>query len=157
MRDEATALKAKQTADGLRAMADVIEKYGGDAWPLDLLYLDKDLDVSVGQYGPDPDNNNEYGYMYDHDATMKAVRKAVRGLGPGKKEKTYSDSTFMVKKTFAPGVSLRVKANRKAVCKAVPTGRTIVHAASTMHFPERIEHEVEWVCEDALVASAKPV
>lgn len=61
-------------------------------------------------------------------------------------EKDYSDDWFMLRKTFGP-LTLDINTSRERVCRKVVTGTRTIPAQ-----PERVVEEIEWVCEDALLA-----
>jgi hypothetical protein len=130
-------------ANGLRALADAVETYGGENWPLPY-GIEVRVDVAEGEYKT---VDGVYQMVYDTEATKKSLRKALRGL-KGKKEKLFNDWLFAIRKDFGGGVRFTVEASRAAVCRKVPTGNIIKHAAHTEYIPERTEEEYEWVCED---------
>src|SRR6266576_7297575 len=144
---EADAIRRVEMANGLRALADVIEKYGGDNWELPY-GIEVSRNVAVSEYKRVGEN---YETVYDHDATLKALKKGMRGMGRGRKEKIFNDWLFAVKKDFGGGVTLKIEAARAAICKKVPTGNKTVHAARTEYIPQRVEEEFEWVCEDTSI------
>ena len=146
---DATALaekeqaKALEMAKGLRALADHIEAKGADLPLPDSINVRCDATVY--------DNH----YQVDEAASKAVVKKAVRSLGRGKKEKIFNEYQFECNKTYGPHVTLKVVALRAAVCRKVLTGNKITHAASTQYLPERIEEEYEWVCDDPILAPTK--
>src|SRR6476646_8660364 len=90
LRTEEIAQQAKEMAEGLRKLADIVEEYGGDNWPLPY-GVQINVDVAVGSYRTVDGN---YQMVYDTNATKKALRKAIRGMGAGKKEKLFNDWLF---------------------------------------------------------------
>lgn len=90
----------------------------------------------------------------DDEATRKALKKIIRSMGRGKKEKIYNDWSFICRKKFGP-IELRVETTRSAICRKVPTGNKVIHAARTEYIPERVEEEYEWVCDDAVFSPPK--
>lgn len=163
---EEDAIKRKEMAKGLREFADCIETYGGEFFPLPS-HIIETVGVTVSEYTTekdeegnairDDDGNAKWVTIYDHDATLARLRKAIRGLR-GRKEKVMNDFAYSITKNFGEYVTFKVEAQRAAICKKVPTGNKVIHEAYTHHTPRRVEEEYEWVCEDnSLLASTKVV
>ena len=123
---------------GLRELADLFERNGGDGLP-----LPNGVEVNL------PVTAYDQHWKVDVEKTQRALRRASSKLGRGRKEKIYDGSYFTVIKRFGPYVSLSVFANREVVCERRPTGQTILHPAQTL--PEREEVVYEWVCPDGAV------
>jgi hypothetical protein len=88
-------------------------------------------------------------YVVDPKASLTKLRSLIKSLGGRRKDKSYTDSGFACVRKFGPHVVVKVSASREAVCRRVPTGNKIVHAAVT--YPERVEEEFEWVCDETLL------
>lgn len=131
-------------ANGLRALADVIEQYGGENWPLPYA-VEVSVDVGVSEY---TNVDGKWQTVYDTEATKKALRKALKGMGVGKKEKTFGDWLFSIRKDFGGDVALEVHANRASVCVKVPTGNKIIRESTTYTTPRTVEEEYVWECND---------
>jgi hypothetical protein len=145
---ESSDNKAAEFAQGLRDLADIIERNGGKAFPLPgKLYLQ--VDVTVGEH------NAQYEYVPDVEATRKAMKKGIRGMGRGKKEKVYNDAYMTVNKEFGPYVVLQIKAQRQGVCRKVPTGNKIIHESYTI--PRQVTEEFKWECDDPIFAAPDEV
>jgi hypothetical protein len=139
-----------QLVSGLRELADLYEKNS----TLPLPYgVSVQLDVTVRKSAGTPDKPWET--VVDEEATKRAVKRAIRGMGRGRKDKVYSDYSFIVNKQLTPMVLLQMQTTRGAVCHKVPTGRTIVHPAQHYTTDERVEEEYEWVCDDPVFAEPK--
>ena len=48
-------------------------------------------------------------------------------------------------------MSVTISASRNAVCKKVPTGNKIIHAA--VSYPETVEEEYEWKCDETILGA----
>jgi hypothetical protein len=131
---------------GLRDLANLIEAHGGEAFPLPYS-IETTVSVGVSEYKNTAAEGEESKWesVYDTEATMKNLRKARRVI-PGTKKKEFSDYRMAIIKEFSGNVKFTVYASRQAVCKKVPTGEIVVHAAQFI--PERTEEKFEWVCED---------
>ena len=126
---------------GLRALADLFENE--ERLPVPEY-------VTVQQSVMQLDKN----WKFDHEASKREIKKIVRALGRGRKEKEFNSYEFRVTKKLSERVKVVYSVTREAVCKKVPTGETIIYAAQVI--PERKEEKFEWVCEDA-VLTAKDV
>jgi hypothetical protein len=127
---------------GLRALADAIESRPN--MPVPQYGYTVEINATVADY---KSVDGKYQTVYDNEATLKALRAVTRAI-PGRKEKIFLDWAFEVRKDFSPQVKYKVTASRAAVCKKIPTGNKIVHAASTQYIPERVEEEFTWDCTD---------
>lgn len=147
-RESERALR-KEFVAGLRAMADLFEKDGPTRLPIPQYGLTVSLSAEVKE--PLKPGESEWSAKreVDREASLRQLRKLVSGLGRGRKEKNFFGESFSCVKDLGGGVRLRVEAGRTVVCKPVKTGRTVVHAAYTL--PERVEEEVEWVCDEPLL------
>lgn len=143
--------RREELVDGLRQLADLYERSAN--LPLPKYGVSVQLDVTVKQSAGTP--GEPWKEETDEAATRRAVKKAVRGMGRGKKEKVYSDYSFVVNRKLTSMVLLQVSTTRAAVCRKVPTGRTIVHPPQSWSSPERVEEEFEWVCDDPVFAEPK--
>jgi hypothetical protein len=143
--------QALQLAQGLRELADVFEMHGGKMLPLPKYGVQVGIDVTQHE-----DNDRPYGSPIDEEATRKVLKKAIRGMGSGRKEKIFNDWQFLAKREFAGGVTLKVSTTREGVCKKVLTGNKIIHAARTDYIPETVEEEFEWVCDDPILKDIEP-
>lgn len=133
---------------GLRELADLYER--NVKLPLPAHGVSIQLDVTVKEDSPTP-----WSAAPDEAATKKAMKSAIRAMGRGKKEKVYSDYSFVVNRRITPEVLLQVQTSRAAVCRKVPTGRVIVRPAETYTTPRTETEEFEWVCDDPVFAEPK--
>lgn len=137
---------------GLRALADAIESRPN--MPVPEYGYTVDINVTASEYKWIPateTSESKSESKYDNDETIRRLKAGTRAI-PGKKDKKFLDYAFVVEKEFSPNVKYKLTASRKAVCKAVPTGNKIIHAAyQPPYVPERVEEEIEWVCEDAAI------
>ena len=126
----------------LREFADFLDTPAG-------LELPAVPSVTLSLYLPYYRHKSPYGEI-DTKEKKAMVKKLVRLLKPVRKE--YSSDSLKILKEFGT-LRLRTEVRRDIVCKAVPTGNKIVHAAH--YIPERIEEEVEWVCTDPLLKASE--
>lgn len=153
--DEETTLtpreQALELAQGLRELADVFEMHGGKSLPLPPWGVSVEINVTKHE-----DEDRPWDSPIDGEATRSALKKAIRGMGRGRKEKIFNDYQFLAKREFPGAVTLKVTASREGVCRKVPTGNKIIHAATTHYIPEREEEEFEWVCDDPILKDLEP-
>lgn len=137
---------------GLRALADAIESRPN--MPVPEYGYTVDINVTSMEYKwiqATEISESKYETIYNNDETIRRLKAGTRAI-PGKKEKKFLDHAFVVEKEFSSNVKYKLTASRKAVCKAVPTGNKIIHAGYQPPFvAERVEEEIEWVCEDAAI------
>lgn len=140
---------------GLRALADLFEKNGVDKLPLPDGKIIVSLNAQVWE--PDPQPNEPWRQKVNPEKSKALLKRIVRGMGAGRKEKEYSESSFVCRKQLSDEVQLMVRVDRQVACRPVPTGRVIVHPARTESYtvPERVEEEVEWICDDTLLGGKK--
>jgi hypothetical protein len=62
-------------------------------------------------------------------------------------KKVHSDDWFWLHREFGEDLSLDITASRETVCRRVVTGTRTIPAR-----PEETVEEVEWVCDDAVLA-----
>ncbi len=62
-------------------------------------------------------------------------------------EKVYTDNFFTLRKTFCEDLTFEINAPRTAVCRRVVKGTRVIPAK-----PEQIVEDVEWVCDEPLLA-----
>ena len=133
---------------GLRALADLYEQQ--EKLPLPPYGLTLDLDAKVWRKSTKP-GANEWEQELDPEASKRSLKRIVRSMGRGRKDKKYTDYNFQCIKKLSDNVSLRVVVDREVACRPVKTGRMIVHPAHTYTIEERIVEEIEYVCDDALL------
>jgi hypothetical protein len=135
---------------GLRDLADLYEEK--KALPLPAYPIQVTLNGTVKE---NKEGVYEWNQEVDAEATKKNMKRIIRAMGRGKKEKQYTDWSFSCVKKFGDLIVLKAETKRDAVCRKVFTGNKIKHAASTQTYttPERIEDEYEWVCDDPLLAA----
>lgn len=75
------------------------------------------------------------------------VQRIARALAPI--EKKYLGETFLLKKKLTH-ITVSFNVSRDVVCRAVKTGKQKV--IEGFYSPSRIVDEVEWVCDDPLLA-----
>lgn len=150
---EAERQRRQDFVAGLRAMADLFEKDGPTRLPLPTYGVTVSLSAEVKK--PAAPGQRDWDRETDPEASLARLRKIVRGMGRGKKEKQFYSDSFSCVKDLGGHVTLRVDAGRQIVCKPVKTGRTVVHAAYVESYPERVEEEVEWVCDETLLGEKK--
>lgn len=140
---------------GLRELADLFEKNGVDKLPLPDSKIIVSLNAQVWE--PDPQPNEPWRQKVNPEKSKALLKRIVRGMGAGRKEKEYSDQSFVCRKHFSEEVQLMVRVDREVACRPVKTGRTIVHPARVESYkvPERVEEEVEWICDDTLLGGKK--
>lgn len=144
---EEDAKRRVEMANGLRQLADVVEQYGGEAWPLPY-QIEVSVSVTKSEYKM---VDGEWTTVYDEEQTRKNLRKALRGMGKGRKEKKFNYGSFEIVRDYGGDVLLKVHSTRAAVCKKVPTGNKIVHEAHTYTQARRVEEEYEWECTDGVL------
>jgi len=140
--------RREHLVEGLRELANLYESSA--LLPLPKLGLVVAINVTVEK--PAGTTFEPWAAVPDEAATKRAVKRAIRGMGRGRKEKVYSDYSFIVNRQVSPMVLLQIQTTRQAVCRKVPTGRTIVHPAQNYSTPERVEEEFEWECDDPVFA-----
>lgn len=140
---------------GLRALADLFEKNGVDKLPLPDNKVVVPLNAQVWE--PDQQPGEQWRQKVNAEKSKALLKRIVRGMGAGRKEKEYSQDSFVCRKQLSNEVQLLVRVDRQVACRPVPTGRTIVHPARVESWtvPERVEEEVEWVCDDTLLGGKK--
>ena len=141
--------RREHLVEGLRELANLYER--STLLPLPKLGVTVALNVTVKKPAGTPEE--PWREVEDEEATKRAVKRAIRGMGRGRKEKVYSDYSFVVNRQVSPMVLLQVQTTREAVCRKVPTGRTIVHPAQTYSTPERVEEEYKWECDDPVFSA----
>ncbi len=72
------------------------------------------------------------------------ARETVRAMG--KTVKQFGDGTAYYKKSFGHGVEIDVVIDRAIVCRKIVTGTHVE--------PERVVEDVEWVCDESILAGA---
>lgn len=147
--------RRKDFVEGLRALADLFEKDGPSRLPLPPYGVTVSLDATVKEPLAPGQKEWDLDRKVDQQASLRKLRKIVTGMGRGKKDKRFMDDSFSCVKDLGGQVRLRVDAGRSVICKPVKTGRTIVHPATTYTSPERVEEEVEWVCDETLLGGKK--
>lgn len=144
--------QVSQFVSGLRELADLYEKNGPKGLPIP----DWGVTVSLEMDQTKPKENGQWSWETepDDEATKRYLKKCLRLLGRGKKEKKYTEYSFTVRKELSPLVRIELTTNRESVCRKVPTGKKIVHPATTHTYTteQRVEEEFEWVCDDPLLA-----
>jgi hypothetical protein len=129
-----TYKEQRELVEGLRALADEMEKNG----------------VKLPISSPDVTFVN---WVYDdHRGEKKRTAKeklaaAARLLG--KTEKVYSGDYFDLNKKYGP-VILQFTATRANICRRVVVSTKVI-PAKVIEQPERIQEEVEWVCDEPLL------
>jgi len=124
---------------GLRELADFVEDRG--------IELPIDISVSATAYMPYYSRKNRKSYNAISEKEKKAiVKQLIRVMKPVKKE--YHGNYFTITRLFGK-IKFSLSVDRGVVCKKVPTGNKIIHAAR--YVEEIVEEEVEWVCTDPIL------
>lgn len=87
-------------------------------------------------------------WFFEHafvETKAEIVRIAREGGGW---DKAHAGGYFSLRKEFSGGVVFSVSVAREQVCERVVVGHHIVPA---VNLPERVEEDVEWVCDKALL------
>lgn len=139
---------------GLRAMADLFENDGPTRLPIPQYGVTVSLDASVKIPSAKP-GAMPWDTEVDQPASLRQLKRIVRGMGRGRKQKVFEKERFSCIKDLGGKVTLRVEAGRTVICKPVQTGRTIFRPAQFYSTPGRVEEEVEWVCDETLLGRRK--
>jgi hypothetical protein len=154
----------EDTVANLRAFADWLET---NPRAVELPALALSAYNGVHEYGnvvrEDGTVSSETDYSkvdeYKTRTKMRAIAKAMshRTLTVDSLvKKDYSGGTFALSKEFGSeyGSKIRVTwtTRRDTICRKVVTGKKFI-PAETKTIPARTEEEVEWVCDDSLLAS----
>lgn len=142
--------KREDMAAGLIALAEEIKR-PNFPMPASINYT---IDANIWGFTPtfaegEETGTDVYGILAEESLTN--LRRLVRGLGGRKKEKHYGTGGFTCTRHFGEHVRVCISAARETVCRRVPTGNKIIHAAQ--YIPETVEEEVEWVCEEKLLGA----
>jgi hypothetical protein len=101
-------------------------------------------------------------YSFDSGASFQldaaTAKEELRSLGAF--EKNYGSDIFYAKKSLG-GRTLTFYVNREAICRKVVKGTRIEPehyvAGTEGHIePEKVVEDVEWVCDDPILAEPKP-
>jgi hypothetical protein len=148
-RDEERKARA-EFVQGLEALTELFRKDGRNRLPLPKYGLTVQLDADV-QVPSDKPGAMPWDTVVDQEASLSLLKRIVSGMGRGRKEKRYLESSFSCVKELGGNVTLRVDAGRNVICTPRKTGRIVVHPAHVYTAPERVEEEVEWVCDETLL------
>ena len=135
---------------GLRALADQYEANG--KLPIPTYGIVIDIDGTEWRKST-KEGAADWEREIDPDKSKSAVKRIMRAMGRGRKDKKFNEYEFSCVKDFGGGVKLKVSTQREAVCKKVPTGNQIIHEAHTYTTARRVEDEYEWVCDDPVLAA----
>lgn len=126
----------------LRELADFIENRGVE--------LPIEISVTASAYMPYYSRDKKRKYELMPDKEKKAlIKQVVRVLKPV--DKNYSGSYLTISRKFGI-IPFSISVSRDVVCKKVPTGNKIIHAAR--YVEGYVEEEVEWVCTDPLLKAS---
>lgn len=126
----------RELVEGLRALADFIEQH-------------PELPITY------PSQTFTHWLYDESDGRTAKEQMATAARAMGNASKVYTGSYFDLRKKFGKHITLEFTANRENICKRVVTGHKLVPAKLVPEkmTPARIEEEVEWVCDEPLLAS----
>jgi len=99
----------------------------------------------VYEYAKDEKGVVNYSKV-DEFETRSKMRTMAKALAPC--EKNYAGSSFELTRKFGKRLTFSVSTTRDAICEKKVVGTKIVPARMV---EERVEEEVEWVCNDSLL------